>query len=98
MSLTRTQQQATIAEFKQNLQLSGLTTTAIAHDLHTNTDTIEALIQLHTQAIENPWILRNYLLKQVSAAGKQPVAFTALVGDYHSYWFLNAKKIERGIL
>ncbi|MFD0896596.1 DUF2316 family protein [Loigolactobacillus binensis] len=98
MSLTRAQQQATITEFKQNLQLSGLTTTTIAHDLHTDPDTIVALTQLRTQAIENPWILRNYLLQQISAAGKQPVPFTALVGDYHDYWFLNAKKIERGVL
>lgn len=95
MSLTVEQQENTIEEFKENVALTGLTTEQIALDLHTDTATIERILQLSSRSIEDPWIVKNYLTEKIMELGKEPIPFSALVGDYHDYWFLNAKKIDR---
>ncbi|MFD1393799.1 DUF2316 family protein [Lacticaseibacillus jixianensis] len=98
MSLTLSQQRATKEEFKQNLALSGLDIQTIAAALGTSKPMIEADLQLRPARLEDPWILRNYLIEQIQTQGKQPVPFTALKGDYHQYWFLDGERIDRGLI
>ncbi|WP_338658357.1 DUF2316 family protein [Paraclostridium sordellii] len=94
MSLTKEQVKNTTKEFKQNLKLSELSLEEIAYDLKTDKFTIENIINLNVNAIEDPWILKNYLIDKIKKLGKEPIPFSALVGDYHNYWFLNSKKID----
>ena len=97
MSLTLAQEQATRSEFAANIKRSGLSLATIAAALGTTADTIEEeVIQLNPKRLEDPWIVRNYLLDEMSKKGQTPVLFTALKGDFHHYWFLNNKIIERG--
>lgn len=95
MSLTREQKKNTIKEFQQNLEISELTLSDIANDLGTDEITIENIMQLNTNHVENPWILRNYIIDKIIEIDKTPVPFSALSGDYHDYWFLNSKKIDK---
>lgn len=95
MSLTVKQQENTIEEFKQNIELTGRSIEQIAKDLHTDAETIRQAQQLASSSLEDPWILRNYLLQTLEQMGKIPVAFSALAGDHHQYWFLNATKIDQ---
>lgn len=96
MSLTKEQIKNTQEEFQKNIELSGLSLTQIACDLQTDVCTIEKIIQLNTSSIENPWILKNYLNDKIRNLNKTPIPFSALIGDYHDYWFLDSKKIEEG--
>ncbi|WDF81722.1 DUF2316 family protein [Lacticaseibacillus pabuli] len=98
MSLTLAQQQATRDEFATNMQRSGLSLETVANALGTTPDVIAANLQLNSRRIEDPWIIRNYLLDEMQQHGQTPVPFTALKGDFHQYWFLNAAIIERGII
>lgn len=95
MSLTHQQELDTIHEFQENISLTGLSLQQIATDLKTHPKTIEQIIQLRPHSIEEPWILRNYLLEKITEQGKTPIPFTALVGSHHDYYFLNARKIDK---
>ncbi|MGC6767935.1 DUF2316 family protein [Enterococcus sp. LJL128] len=94
MSLTSNQMLQTQEEFQKNLVLSGLSLSEIARDLKTSISVIENTLQLQTTRIEDPWVLKNYLEEQIIAQNKQPIPFTALVGNYQQYWFLNSKRIK----
>ncbi|WP_455537740.1 DUF2316 family protein [Terrisporobacter sp.] len=96
MSLTREQKKNTIEEFQQNLEISGLTLDEIANSLGTDELTIKNILQLNMKHLEDTWILKNYLIKKIKEIHKTPVPFTALVGDYHDYWFLNSEFIDKG--
>ncbi len=98
MSLTKQQQTATIAEFSENIRLLGQPLTTIATALQTTPETITAIAQLNARHIEDPWILRNYLLQQLQEAGLPHQPFTALTGDYRDYWFLDTARIAKGHL
>lgn len=98
MSLTKKQQQQTIDEFQTNLQLLNYSLDKIASDLQTTTEKITAVAQLQVQKIEEPWILRNYLIDELRKNRQTPVLFSALSGDFHNYWFLNTEIIEKGKL
>lgn len=98
MSLTLGQQKATIKEFQENLDLSGLSKEQVCSDLNISMIKLNKILNLQHSVLEDAWILKNYLIKQVEAAGKTPVIFTALKGDYHHYWFLNSHVIERGVM
>ncbi len=98
MSLTKQQQTDTIAEFNENIRRLGQPLTTIAVALHTTPETIAAVAQLNARHIEDPWILRNYLLDQLHTANIPHQPFTALIGDYRDYWFLNSQRIARGHL
>lgn len=95
MSLTKEQIKNTTEEFRKNLKLSELSLEQIADDLHTDKCTIEKIININAKSIEDPWILKNYLNDKIKEIGKEPIPFSALVGDYHSYWFLNSRKIDK---
>ena len=94
MSLTPQQLKDTENELRANLAKAGVTVEQTAADLGTTTDYIEQLLCLEPRRLEDTWILKNYLIDKVVEAGKQPTKFSALGGDYHVIWFLNAKYID----
>lgn len=98
MSLTLEQQYATIHELAANLALTGLTKAQVCADLNISAAKLDRILNLQQVALEDPWILKNYLMDQVTTTGQSPIAFTALVGDYHQYWFLNSHLIDAGKL
>lgn len=95
MSLTPDQMAATRHELAANFALTGLTKGQVAAALNISTAKLDHLFTLTQQSLNDPWILRNYLLAQVQAQGKTPVPFTALKGDWHHYWFLDAAAIDQ---
>ncbi|MBC2325110.1 DUF2316 family protein [Listeria booriae] len=95
MSLTQQQVTDTIREFQQNLAISEWSVEQIAAELQTSSEKINRILHLEQQSIEDPWILKEFLEQQINKSGKTAVPFTALKGDYHQYWFLKAKKIDK---
>ncbi|EAE8346628.1 DUF2316 family protein [Listeria monocytogenes] len=98
MTLSKEQIKATKSEFAANLALANLTIAEVAKELNASETKMERILNLKQHSLNDGWILRNYLLKKVVEAGKTPVPFTALSGDYHGYWFLDGKQIDSGIL
>ncbi|PWG00015.1 DUF2316 family protein [Levilactobacillus bambusae] len=96
MSLNPQEMSNTRRELQENFELTGLTKAQVASDLAISEIKLERLFSLTQRSLKDPWILRNYLIKKVEETGQQPVPFTALKGDYHQYWFLNGRQIERG--
>lgn len=95
MTLNQQQITNTIAEFQENFKRSGLTKAQVATDLHISPVKLDHLMHLTQQSLSDPWILRNYLIEKVQANQQQPVPFTALVGDWHQYWFLDTAAIDQ---
>lgn len=81
MSLNPEQMAATRHELQANFELTGLTKQQVAADLKISLTKLDHLFALTQQSLNDPWILRNYLLDQVKTQGKTPVPFTALSGD-----------------
>lgn len=98
MSLTTLQTEATRREFKTNINRSGHSIDELADALHTTPEVIAQCVDMHPDRIEDPWIIRNYLQDDLAKQGLTAAPFTALVGDYHQYWFLDAARIERGLI
>ncbi|MBC1722688.1 DUF2316 family protein [Listeria seeligeri] len=98
MSLTKDQKIATKQELAENLALTNLTIAEVAAELNTSEAKIERILNLKQNSLNDGWIFRNYLLKKVAEKGLEQVPFTALGGDYHDYWFLDAGIIDAGIL
>ena len=96
MSLSAKQKEDTRRELKENLEQSGVTVQEAAADLGTTEEYIKQLLRLEPKRLEDTWILKNYLIDKVRKAGKTPTAFTALGGDYHVIWFLDAGYIDGG--
>lgn len=95
MTLNVQQIQATREELQANFALTGLTKAQVAADLNISLEKLNHLFELTQQSLDDPWILRNYLMEKVEITGQTPVAFTALRGDWHQYWFLNSALIDR---
>ncbi|USR88216.1 DUF2316 family protein [Lactiplantibacillus pentosus] len=74
MSLNPQQMRATREELQVNFALTGLTKTQVATGLNISVTKLDHLFDLTQQSLEDPWILRNYLIDQVEAAGKTPVS------------------------
>lgn len=96
MSLTLKQIKDTRRELKENFDKAGVDIHEVATDLGTTDDYIEELMRLKPRRYEDTWILKNYLIKKVVEAGGEPTKFTALGGDYHVIWFLDAGYIDGG--
>jgi hypothetical protein len=94
MSLNPEQMDATRQELAENFALTGLTKAQVASDLAISETKLVHLFNLTQQSLDDPWILRNYLIEKVQANGKKPIPFTALSGDWHRHWFLNSKAID----
>lgn len=95
MSLNPQQILNTKNELQENFIRSGLTKVQIASDLQISQTKLDRLFNLTQQALEDPWILRNYLIEKVEENEQTPVEFTALKGDWHQYWFLDTGAIDR---
>ncbi|ALZ87252.1 hypothetical protein APT62_01780 [Aerococcus urinaeequi] len=95
MSLTYSQQKATIREFQEAVMRSNLTIQEIAGDFKTSQKRIDAILNLQPLGIEEPWILKECLNEKITDQGNSPVKFTALRGDYHQYGFLNSSRIGK---
>lgn len=95
MSLNPQQMADTKKELHENFIRSGLSKKKVATDLNISTSKLDHLFNLTQQSLEDPWILRNYLLEKVAENGETPVEFTALKGDWHQYWFLNSRLIDQ---
>lgn len=94
MSLTAQQEDDTRRELKVNFDKAQVTVHEAATALGTTDEYIEQLMRLEPDRLEDTWILKNYLIEKVTAAGKEVTPFTALGGDYHVIWFLNADYID----
>ncbi|WP_071130726.1 DUF2316 family protein [Enterococcus timonensis] len=95
MSLNSQQVKNTIDELHENFFRSGLTKEQVADDLNISLTKLDHLFSLTQNSLNDPWILRNYLIEKVEENGEESVEFTALVGDYHQYWFLNSNLIDQ---
>ncbi|PWG59210.1 DUF2316 family protein [Bifidobacterium catulorum] len=98
MSLSMTQRRNTIREFRKNLGLLGLSPEDLAEHFDVDERYINDIIELRSGVLEDPWIIRNYLLGKAKERGVALVPFTALVGDHHDYWFLDGAMIDAGEL
>lgn len=98
MSLTRDQKAATIEELAENMRRLGETDESVAAALGATEAYVSEVRHLHSCRIEDPWIIRNYLLDEARERGVELVPFTALAGDWHGYWFLDGGYIDRGRL
>ncbi len=95
MSLSLKQKHDTRKELRANLEKAGVEIRQAAEDLGTTPAYIEQLLRLEPRRLEDTWILKNYLIGKVRELGKEPTPFTALGGDYHVIWFLDADYIDR---
>ncbi|KRL53936.1 DUF2316 family protein [Furfurilactobacillus rossiae] len=98
MTLNPQEKINTEQELQKNFQLAGLTVAQATEELNISTTKLSHIMHLTQRSFEDAWIMRNYLIVKVKAAGKQPVAFTSLRGDWHDYWFLNAQIIDSGVM
>ncbi|GEP25100.1 MAG: DUF2316 family protein [Lentilactobacillus diolivorans] len=98
MSLTADEAAATRDELQKNFDLAGVSLERAAKDLHSTPEHIQAVLNLHPARIEEPWILRNYLFKQILAQEKEPYPFSKLIGDPKRFGFLNDQFIDQGQL
>lgn len=96
MSLTREQQISTINEFADNMARLGATNEQVAAALGGTPEYAGRVARLEARNLEDPWVLKNYLLARAREQGIEPRPFTALGGDYHGYWFLDSDYIDRG--
>lgn len=96
MSLTKEQQENTISELTENMRRLGVTAADVAAALGSTPDYADSVVHLHARNLEDPWVVRNWLLAQARERGVELVPFTALVGDWHRYWFLDGSYIDRG--
>ncbi len=65
MSLNPLQIQHTKKELRKNFELTGLSKSEIANDLKISEVKLEKIFNLKQRRLEDPWILRNYLLEKV---------------------------------
>lgn len=98
MSLTREQQQNTIDEFAENMRKLDVTAADIAASLGSSPSYVDQVVHLHARNLEDPWVVRNWLIERGRERGIELEPFTALTGDWHRYWFLDGGYIDRGRL
>ena len=98
MSLSMKQKQDTIQEFQENLDLLQYPLTRIANELNTSVTYLNKVILLQADCLEDPWILKNYICRELHHQGLEETSFRALAGNYHNYWFLNKQKIDKGVI
>ena len=94
MSLSAKQMEDTRRELRENLDKAGVSVREAADALGTTQEYIQQLLRLEPKRLEDTWILKNYLIEKAVEAGKTPTPFTALGGDYHVIWFLDAGYID----
>lgn len=96
MSLTREQRASTIREFAENMDRLGVTADDVAVALGGTPAYAQQVVNLRARNLEDPWVVRNWLLRIAAERGVALLPFTALAGDHHDYWFLDGPYIDRG--
>lgn len=96
MSLNAQEMENTRYELAENFRRTGLTEQQVADDLGISLTKLQNVMTLNQCSLEDPWILRNYLLEKVEENGEMVVPFSALAGDWNRHWFLNSRKIDSG--
>ena len=97
MSLTQQQQDMAREDFVRAFAATGVTDEDAALALGTTPAYVARVARLDSRRIDDPWILRNYLLAEGKARGVT-VTFRVLTADYHTLWFLDGAYIDRGRL
>ncbi|KRO00772.1 DUF2316 family protein [Companilactobacillus kimchiensis] len=95
MSLNAQQMRDTRYELKKNFELTGLSKEQVASDLGISVVKLNRIFELEQNSLNDPFILRDYLLEKVTENDKTPVTFTAMGGDIHKYWFLDYGIVEQ---
>ncbi|MGF2385852.1 DUF2316 family protein [Lentilactobacillus otakiensis] len=85
-------------ELQGNFDLSGITLAMAAVDLKSTPEHIQDVMNLKNCRKEEPWILRNYLIKIILFQEKEPYSFSKLMGNPKRFGFLNEQFIDRGEL
>ena len=98
MSLSNEQLEITSREMKSNFKKSGLTLEEIAEDLKTTPEYVEDLLNLNPKRIEDPWILRNYLIRVLNEKSIEITPFTVLAVESEKVWFLDSDYINNGVI
>lgn len=98
MSLNVFERKRTKDEFKRNIALIGLTTDEVATKLNITEKKLIDIIKLNDDCIENPWIIRNFIIDYAQQNNLQLMQFSKLKGDYHNYFFLDSNYIDMGII
>ena len=96
MTLTQAQTKRTSEELKSNFKKTGLTVEEVARDLKTTPEYIEDLLDLNPRRIEDPWILRNYLIDVLNEKSIEITPFTVLRVKSEKVWFLDSNYINNG--
>ncbi len=96
MSLNIKERKETINEFKENLKLCNLTVQDIAEALQITDLKVEEIINLQGSRIEDPWIIRNFILDYSKSNNIDIKPFSKLKGNYEDYYFLNTEYIRKG--
>ncbi len=94
MSLNITERKQTIIEFNGNMQIANLTVNDLALHFQVSDSKINAIINLEDSCIENPWIIREYLIARIIETNKILFPFSKMNGSYTSYWFLDKAYIS----
>lgn len=95
MALTGDEAAATKQELQSNFDLSGITLEMAAVDLKSTPEHIQDVLNLQNCRKEEPWVLRNYLIKLILLQEKEPRSFSKLMGDPKRFGFLNGQFIDR---
>lgn len=95
MSLNILERKRTKDEFKRNIALIGLTTGEVAIKLNIPENKLVNIIKLNDDCIENPWIVRNFIISYAQEHNLQLMQFSKLKGDYHNYLFLDSNYIDK---
>ena len=98
MSLTEKQLTDTRFELIDNFKKTGLTLEEIADDLKCSKDYLIKVFNLNSDRLEDPWILRNYLIENLTSKNINITPFTALVGNSEDYWFLDSEYINNNVI
>lgn len=96
MSLNIIERRNTRREFVQNIQLIGQTTATIAAELGISEQQLVEIISLKGRKIEDPWIVRNYLIDYAQQNNMRLIPFSKLKGEASEYFFLDSKYIQNG--
>ncbi len=96
MSLNAIERRNTRNEFTKNIKLIGETTESLATRLAISESCLIEIISLNGSKIEDPWIVRNYILDYANQNNIQLIPFSKLKGQASDYFFLDSGYIKSG--
>mgnify|MGYP002626623789 FL=1 len=94
--LTQQQIEKTKNELEENFKKTNLTIDGIADELKCSPEYLKRVFNLNSLRIEDPWILRNFLIDYLTQNNTEITPFTALVGNCEDYIFLDSTYINNG--